>query len=82
MEIAPWVIGPGRDVVDIYDDWARARETEEAGAVLVRPDGMVGWRSHTLPDDPAGALREALEQILGLAVGYRPSADARVVAAS
>jgi 2,4-dichlorophenol 6-monooxygenase len=67
VEIAPWVIGPGRDVVDIYDDWARARETEEAGAVLVRPDGMVGWRSHVLPDDPVEALSVAMGQILGVA---------------
>jgi len=67
VEIAAWVIGPGRDVVDIYDDWARARETEEAGAVLVRPDGMVGWRSHALPEDPVEALSTAMEQILGVA---------------
>jgi 2,4-dichlorophenol 6-monooxygenase len=31
---------------DSYHDWHRAREIEEAGALLVRPDGYVAWR-HT-----------------------------------
>ena len=67
VEIAAYVIGPGRDVLDTYDDWARAREVEESGAVLVRPDGMVAWRSSALPDDPTAALGAAMGQLLGLA---------------
>jgi 2,4-dichlorophenol 6-monooxygenase len=66
VEIAAYVVGPGRDVTDTYDDWARAREVEEHGAVLVRPDGMVAWRSHTLADDPTAALGDAMEQLLGV----------------
>ncbi len=38
------VIGPGRDVEDIFGDWARASEIEEAGCLLVRPDMHVGFR--------------------------------------
>ena len=57
MEIAAYVIGPGRETLDIYDDWARAREVEESGAVLVRPDGHVAWRTNALADDPVAALR-------------------------
>jgi 2,4-dichlorophenol 6-monooxygenase len=67
VEIAAYVIGPGRDVLDTYDDWARAREVEESGAVLVRPDGMVAWRKDALPDDPTAALAAAMGQLLGLA---------------
>jgi 2,4-dichlorophenol 6-monooxygenase len=67
VEIAPYVIGPGREVLDTYDDWARAREVEESGAVLVRPDGMVAWRAHVLADDPAAALGAAMGQVLGVA---------------
>lgn len=33
------------------------------GASLVRPDGVVGWRSRDMPDDPAGTVRTALRQI-------------------
>jgi 2,4-dichlorophenol 6-monooxygenase len=59
------VVGPGREVTDLYYDWARLREVEESGAVLVRPDKHIGWRAKTLPDEPEKALREALTQILG-----------------
>lgn len=59
------VIGPGRPVTDLYYDWAKLREVEESGAILVRPDKHVAWRSATLPTDPASALREALAQVLG-----------------
>ncbi|MEV7628282.1 FAD-dependent monooxygenase [Actinoplanes sp. NPDC089786] len=59
------VIGPGRTVTDLYYDWARAREVEEDGVLLVRPDKHIGWRAMRLPDDPASALRSALLTILG-----------------
>jgi 2,4-dichlorophenol 6-monooxygenase len=61
------VIGPGREVTDLYYDWARLREIDESGALLVRPDKHVGWRAPTLPDDPEAALRRALTAILGRA---------------
>jgi len=67
LAIAAYVIGPGREVLDTYDDWARLSEVEEDGCVLVRPDAHVGWRAGTLAPDPAGALEQALAQILGLA---------------
>ena len=69
MKIAVYVIGPGRDVLDTYDDWARLSEVDESGCVLVRPDVHVGWRSQTLPADPAGSLREVIDRILGRVPG-------------
>jgi 2,4-dichlorophenol 6-monooxygenase len=59
------VIGPGHAVTDLYYDWARLREVEEDGALLVRPDKHIGWRSFTLPQDPEKALRAALGSLLG-----------------
>ncbi|HYQ67595.1 FAD-dependent monooxygenase [Actinophytocola sp.] len=59
------VIGPGREVTDLYYDWAKLREVGESGALLVRPDKHVAWRAMTLPADPETALRSALNQILG-----------------
>jgi 2,4-dichlorophenol 6-monooxygenase len=59
------VIGPGQEVTDLYFDWERLREVDEAGVVLVRPDKHVGWRSTSMPDDPTQALRAALRSILG-----------------
>lgn len=66
LEIASFVIGPGRDVLDTYDDWARVSEVGESGCVLVRPDAHVAWRSQSMVDDPSEALTEVLERILGL----------------
>ena len=66
VEIASYVIGPGRDVLDTYDDWARASEVEESGCIFVRPDAHVAWRSRSLADDPNKALTEVLDRILGL----------------
>ncbi|MET9994880.1 FAD-dependent monooxygenase [Streptomyces mutabilis] len=59
------VIGPGRDVTDLYYDWTKLREVEESGAILVRPDKHVAWRSMSLAEDPEAALRGALTKILG-----------------
>jgi 2,4-dichlorophenol 6-monooxygenase len=82
VEIAAYVIGPGRDTLDTYDDWARAREVQENGAILVRPDCHVAWRSNALADDPVAALGDAMEQVLGLTAAHGPVADPKVVAAS
>jgi len=59
------VIGPGRQVTDLYYDWARVREVEEDGALLVRPDKHIGWREARLPADPERALHDAMAAILG-----------------
>jgi 2,4-dichlorophenol 6-monooxygenase len=59
------VIGPGREVTDLYFDWARLREVAEDGAIVVRPDKHIGWRAMRLPEDPAGALAAAMSSLLG-----------------
>ena len=64
VPLAAVVIGPGREVDDLYYDWADQREVQESGALLVRPDKHVGWRSDGLPDDPEEALLSALRAIL------------------
>ena len=38
------VIIGAKGTEDLYHNWHRARETDEAGAILVRPDGYVAWR--------------------------------------
>jgi hypothetical protein len=44
--------------------WLRRREVGNDGAVLVRPDGVVAWRSDTLPADPTSALSAAIAGVL------------------
>jgi 2,4-dichlorophenol 6-monooxygenase len=59
------VVAPGTDTADLYFDWARIREVDEGGAVLVRPDKHVAWRAPALPEEPGTRLREALLRVLG-----------------
>jgi 2,4-dichlorophenol 6-monooxygenase len=60
------VIGSPR-AQDVYCNWQAAREIEEAGALLVRPDGVVAWRHSRGAADADQARRElaaALRQVL------------------
>jgi 2,4-dichlorophenol 6-monooxygenase len=67
VQIAPFVIGPGREVLDLYDDWAALSEVSERGCVLVRPDLHVAWRSQDLVADPTAELGRVVDAILGTA---------------
>jgi 2,4-dichlorophenol 6-monooxygenase len=64
VEVAAHVIGPGREFIDLYEDWAVAREVGEEGCVLVRPDAHVAWRSAGLVQDPAAELHRVLSAVL------------------
>ncbi|MER5451527.1 FAD-dependent monooxygenase [Streptomyces sp. NPDC002764] len=66
--VATVVIGPGREYEDPYGDWARLSEVADGGALLVRPDGFVGFRHGTAAVSDAAAeqlLTDALRRILG-----------------
>ncbi|SDD14973.1 FAD-dependent oxidoreductase [Streptomyces prasinopilosus] len=57
--------GPAADLTPGDDvDWAGAHGVTGDGAVLVRPDGFVAWRSEGAAADPATALREAVADVL------------------
>ncbi len=64
IDLEAHVIGPGRPLTDLYDDWSRVREVDESGCVLVRPDAHVAWRSATLVADPGTALVAVLTALL------------------
>jgi 2,4-dichlorophenol 6-monooxygenase len=54
--------------LDAYYTWHRLREIDEAGALLVRPDGVVAWRHCGAVTEARNAeqdLRSALLMILG-----------------
>lgn len=70
-------IAHGTSTFDVYGDWARQREIEDHGCVLVRPDRFVAWRSVDRVADPAAELRRVFAQLLGRAPGQKATAGAR-----
>jgi 2,4-dichlorophenol 6-monooxygenase len=52
------------DLFDPRCTWLRRREIGPAGAILVRPDRFVAWRSAGAADDPAAELGTALGAVL------------------
>lgn len=59
--------GPGADLVPEGDaDWAERHGTTRGGAVLVRPDGFVAWRSPGPDPDAESTLRQVLNAGLAL----------------
>jgi putative polyketide hydroxylase len=62
IRLDPYVIGA--DLADPTGAWSGAYRVPTCGAVLVRPDGVIGWRSWG-PGDPEeldGALRTVLSR--------------------
>ncbi|MEV1294865.1 FAD-dependent monooxygenase [Pseudonocardia sp. NPDC049635] len=57
-------VTPTGPVADLTGQWSRVRQVEDDGAVLVRPDGHVGWRSQGAVTDARATLRSALDEIL------------------
>ena len=63
----------GLEALTIGDDgiedpdgqWPASYGLDDAGAVLVRPDGYVGWRNPSSAVDPTTTLRAVLGGILG-----------------
>ncbi|MGW7566682.1 FAD-dependent oxidoreductase [Streptomyces tendae] len=68
VPLKPYRVGgtPGADLVpdDEETDWARAHGVTRGGAVLVRPDGFVAWRSPGPAPDPASMLRQVVGSML------------------
>ncbi|GAA3909601.1 hypothetical protein GCM10023084_72230 [Streptomyces lacrimifluminis] len=57
--------GPDAELSPASDlEWAEAHGVSPEGAVLVRPDGFVAWRSEGPQADPGAVLREALSALL------------------
>ncbi|SHG44049.1 aklavinone 12-hydroxylase RdmE [Streptoalloteichus hindustanus] len=57
-------VGPGEELADPDDRLAGAYGIGEAGASLVRPDGVVAWRSAVGTPDPTTTLHRVLCQVL------------------
>jgi hypothetical protein len=63
----------GPDLPDPHGSLARRYAVGEAGAVLIRPDGYVAWRTRSPAPDAAAALSSAIDR----ATGRSPAAAER-----
>jgi len=75
IEIAVWNIGSGGDIADPSGQWAARREFGDDGAVLVRPDAHIAFRSLAAAGDATGSLRSAFARILGGSIPLAPAAE-------
>lgn len=58
------MVGPQAEAADVLGRWAELREITESGAILIRPDHHIGWRSAVLGGTAEADLDAALRQIL------------------
>jgi hypothetical protein len=58
-------VGKDGDIADPDAKWHDAYGVDTDGAVLVRPDGHVGWRSRSAVSNPQEVLRAVLDCIFG-----------------
>ena len=71
LDLTAHVIGPDREYQDYTGDWAVAREIDEAGCLLVRPDQFIAFRHTGAPADARADLMQALTRVLGQAPSAR-----------
>jgi putative polyketide hydroxylase len=60
-----FTIGGQGDLIDPDRNWHQAYGVETDGAVLVRPDGYVAWRSHSGASEPGEVLTAVFDGLLG-----------------
>jgi hypothetical protein len=64
LSLPVYRVGADGDLRDDEGRFAEAYGIDAGGAVLVRPDGFVAWRSRGPAEDPAPALDHALSRML------------------
>jgi hypothetical protein len=67
-------IGPRGELQDPDGAWPVAYGIEAGGAVLVRPDGYVAWRSRTAAPDATAELRAVFDRLLARRTARRSAA--------
>jgi hypothetical protein len=68
VEIEAHTIADGRDYADVDGSWGKHYGVADGGAVLVRPDGHVAWRSASGWEDAVQVLTGVLGRVLGKAM--------------
>lgn len=66
-------VGKGGEWTPEDNTWEQLREVSATGAILMRPDGIVAWRSARLPETPTHDLDSALARIAATRMSASPS---------
>lgn len=64
VRVATAAIGPNSQYIDRDENWEATRQIQEGGAVLVRPDNFVSWRSLEPSKHNGKELIEAISTLL------------------
>jgi len=64
IDLATYRLGADGDLRDRENGWQTKLGMSAEGAILVRPDGFVAWRSAALAPDPESQLVQALSSML------------------
>ncbi|KAF4999951.1 hypothetical protein FDECE_11353 [Fusarium decemcellulare] len=64
IELPVYFVGQRCTYNDVLGEWANRREITDRGALLVRPDRHIAYRSVDRPQDPTATLRSVLKQVL------------------
>ncbi|MEV4126103.1 FAD-dependent monooxygenase [Nocardia sp. NPDC049707] len=69
QQVADRLLVPLPAVVVDAPDWPEQVGITDRGALLIRPDQIIGWRAPAAPSNPADELTRALARMLGRTVG-------------
>jgi len=69
ISIVSAAIGAGLAYTDCENGWAAVREIDDGGAILVRPDNHVAWRSRSMSATPHADIAAAFKAVLPPAPG-------------
>jgi putative polyketide hydroxylase len=72
-------IGEQGDFISPDDHFLAAYGIKSDGAVLVRPDGFIGWRAETAAPQPERVLEQALDGLLGWSLADPQKQVAQVI---
>jgi putative polyketide hydroxylase len=64
IALSTYRAGVEGDLIDLEHGWQTKMSVPDDGAVLVRPDGFVAWRSRVISADPSSSLVQVLSQVL------------------
>jgi putative polyketide hydroxylase len=64
IHLDAYTVGSSGDLLDTGGRWCSAYGVTTTGAVLIRPDGFVGWRTKTIDEHPERTLTQALARLL------------------